>query len=231
MAMVSRVMAVLILVLAMPLAACATRSMTDGERAAQIVQGAQMTLRKFKASQDEPMDRFRALLPKAEGIIILPGVIKGGFIFAAEGGSGVLLAKDVAGRWGNPAFYLLAAGSVGLQAGAQVGDMIILVFSQDAVKSVIEHQGKLGADLGLIVGTVGAGVGASTTTNVGADLLAFTQGVGVFAGGSLEAAALVRRNDLNQGFYGRTLEPGDIVLQGHGQNPAADGLRKVLDGQ
>jgi len=229
--MILRVMAVLMVVLAMPLAACATRPMTDGERANQIVQGAEMTLKKFKASQEEPMDRFRALLPKAQGILILPGVIKGGFILAAEGGNGVLLAKDAAGRWGYPGFYLMAAGSVGLQAGAQVGDMIILVFSQDAIRSIIEHQGKLGADLGLIVGTVGAGVEASTTTNAGADLLAFTQGVGVFAGGSLEAAALVKRNDLNLAYYGQALAPADIVLQGRGQNPAADGLRKVLDAQ
>lgn len=132
------------------------------------------------------MDRFRDLLPKAEGIIILPGVIKGGFVFAAEGGSGVLLAKDPAGRWSDPAFYFLAAGSVGLQAGAQVGDVVLLLFSRDAVASIIEHQGKLGADLGLIIGTVGAGVEASTTTNIGADVVAFSQGIGAFAGGSLE---------------------------------------------
>lgn len=229
--MISRVMAVLMLVLAVPLAACATRPMTDTERANQIVQAAETTLQKFKASQEEPMDHFRALLPKAQGIIILPGVIKGGFILAAEGGSGVLVAKDAAGRWGYPGFYLMAAGSVGLQAGAQVGDMIILVFSEDAVRSIIKHQGKLGADLGLIVGTVGAGVEASTTTNVGADLLAFTQGVGAFAGGSLEAAAMVKRNDLNRAFYGQALEPADIILQGRGQNPAADSLRRALDGR
>lgn len=229
--MFSRVMAFVVLALTLPLAACATKPMTDEERAHQLVQGATVTYQKFKASNEHPMDQFRALLPKAEGIIILPGVIKGGFVLAAEGGSGVMLAKDASGRWGYPAFYLLAAGSIGLQAGAQVGDVILLVFSQDAVRSIIEHQGKLGADLGLIIGTVGAGVEASTTTNVGADVLAFTQGIGAFAGGSLEAAALIKRNDLNEAYYGQALQPGDIVLQGRGQNPAADNLRAVLDAQ
>jgi len=229
--MISRVLAVLLLALSLPLAACATKPMTDAQRADQLVGAAEVTYLKFKASQDQPMDRFRQLLPHAQGILILPGVVKGGFVIAAEGGSGVLLAKDASGQWGSPAFYFLAAGSVGLQAGAQLGDAILLVFSQDAVKSIIDHQGKLGADLGLIIGTVGAGVEASTTTNVGADVIVFTQGIGAFAGGSLEAAALIKRNDLNQAFYGQALSPTDIVLGGHGQNPTADKLRAALDGQ
>jgi len=227
--MVLRVLTMLVLMTG--LAACATKPMTDEERANQIVQAAQMTLQKFKASNEQPMDRFRALLPKAQGVVILPGVIKGGFVLAAEGGSGVLLAKDASGRWGYPAFYLMAAGSVGLQAGAQVGDAVLLVFSQDAVAAIIESQGKLGADLGLIVGTVGAGVEASTTANVGADVLVFTQGIGLFAGGSLEATALIKRNDLNQAFYGQAVGPADIVLHGTAQNPAADRLRATLDAQ
>lgn len=227
--MTSRLITALVVIMALPLAACATQPVSDEQRATQLVQAAANTYQQFKASNDEPMDQFRALLPKAEGIVILPGVIKGGFVLAAEGGSGVLLAKDAAGRWGYPAFYLLAAGSVGLQAGAQIGDVILLLFSQDAVASIIKHQGKLGADLGLIIGTVGAGVEASTTTNIGADVMAFTQGIGAFAGGSLEAAALIKRNDYNQAFYGQALQPADIVLQGRAQNPAADNLRAVLD--
>ncbi|MBL4614653.1 MAG: lipid-binding SYLF domain-containing protein [Magnetovibrio sp.] len=229
--MISRLFRVLIVALALPLGACSTQQISDLERAQQIVGAASATLQKFKASQDEPMDDFRALLPEAEGLIILPGVIKGGFIFAAEGGSGVMLAKDTSGRWSDPAFYFLAAGSVGLQAGAQIGDVVLLVFSRDAVASIIKHQGKLGADLGLIIGTFGVGVEASTTTNIGADILAFTQGIGAFAGGSLEAAALIKRSDLNQAFYGQAMDPAAIVLAGPGQNSAADKLRAAIDGR
>ncbi len=231
--MISRIGAMVLVVLALSVAlsACATRPMTDEARAHQLVQAAQLAVQKFKASNDHPMDEFRALLSKAQGIIILPGVIKGGFILAAEGGSGVMLAKDGAGQWGSPAFYVLAAGSVGLQAGAQVGDAILLMFSQDAVRAVIENQGKLGADLGLIIGTIGAGVEASTTTNVGTDIMVFTQGVGAFAGGSLEAAALIKRNDLNHAYYGEMMLPEDIVLAGRVHNPASDSLRRVLNGQ
>ena len=123
----------------------------------------------------------------------------------------------------------MASGSVGVQVGGQMGDVVLLVFSQDAVAAIIESQGKLGADLGLVLGTVGAGVEASTTTNVGADILAFSQGIGAFVGGSLEASALIKRNDLNQAFYGQAIGPADIVLQGNAQNPAADRRRAGPD--
>ena len=200
---------------------------SDHDRAVQVVNAAQATVAKFKSSQDRPMDEFRALLPRAQGVVILPGMLKGGFIVAAEGGTGVLLAKDASGRWSPPAFYFLAAGSVGLQAGGQATDVVLLVFSPRAVQSSIDHQGKLGADLGLVIGTVGAGVEASTTTNVGADVMAFSQGVGMFAGGSLEAAAVMKRNDRNEAFYGQHLTPADIVLSGRAENPDTDTLRST----
>jgi lipid-binding SYLF domain-containing protein len=218
--------------LMLPLTGCSlVPNLSDYDRAVQIVDASQTTFAKLKASDEKPMDEFRALLPKAEGVVILPGLLKGGFVVAAEGGNGVLLAKDASGRWSEPAFYFLAAGSIGLQAGGQATDVVLLLFNQKAVKSIIDHQGKLGADLGLIIGTVGAGVEASTTTNIGADIMAFSQGVGVFAGGSLEAAALVKRNDLNEAFYGQPVTPTDIVLNGRVTNPAANGLRTTLDGQ
>ena len=217
-------------VLAVAMTGCAAiKPVSDEQRALQILNASKTVFETLKASDSKPMDEFRALLPKAQGIVILPGLLKGGFIVAAEGGNGVLLAKDASGRWGQPAFYFLAAGSVGMQMGAQATDVVLLVFSPDAVASIIRHQGKLGADLGLVIGTIGAGVEASTTTNVGADIMAFSQGIGAFAGGSLEAAALIKRNDLNEAFYGQAVTPGDIVLQGRAHNPAADALRAVLD--
>lgn len=228
----ARWLIVFLAVVVLPVTGCSlVPNLSDYDRAVQIVNASQATIDKFKNSQNKPMDEFRALLPRAAGVVIMPGLLKGGFIVAAEGGNGVLLSKDAAGRWSQPAFYFLAAGSVGLQVGGQATDVVLLVFNPKAVQSIIDHQGKLGADLGLVVGTVGAGVEASTTTNIGADLMAFSQGVGVFAGGSLEAAALVKRNDLNEAFYGQVLTPGDIVLGARAANPVADGLRASLAAQ
>jgi len=218
-----------IILIAVGLSGCASvQPMTSDQRAGQVIGSAKIAFNNLKKSPDKIMDSFRALLPKAQGIVVFPGLLKGGFILAAEGGNGVMLAKNAAGEWGEPAFYFLAGASIGLQIGAQASDVVLLLFSQDAVSSIILHQGKLGADLGLTFGTIGAGVEASTTTNGGADIMAFSQGVGAYAGGSLEAAALIKRNDLNEAFYGQAVTPRQIVMLGLVHNPAADALRAAL---
>ena len=61
------------------------------------------------------------LLQKSRGIMIFPELVKAGFIFGGQGGSGVFLSHDAAtNTWSYPAFYVFGAGSVGLQAGLEV---------------------------------------------------------------------------------------------------------------
>ena len=159
----------------------------------------------------------------------MPDVYKAGFIGAAEGGNGVLVAKNADGTWGYPAFYTLAAGSVGLQAGAQATEVVLILRNEGALNAIIENQGKLGADAGLTMAIFGVGIEGSTTTNIGADILAFANAKGgLFAGLSLEGAALVRRRDLNEAYYTIGATPQSIVLQAAHNNPNADGLRSSL---
>ena len=211
------------------LVGCTTlSSATTEQKAVSIVNKSESVFFDFWSSNEKPMQQMRGLYPDARGIVILPGVLKGGFIVGAEGGSGVFLARDASGRWGYPAFYTMAAGSIGFQAGAQSSDIILLLFSDKAVRSLVRHQGKIGADLGLTVGTVSTGVEASTTTNVGADILAFSSGIGVFAGASAEAAIMIKRNDFNHAYYGEPVTPEQIIIDSAVQNPQADKLRTLL---
>ncbi|MCK5166653.1 MAG: lipid-binding SYLF domain-containing protein [Rhodospirillaceae bacterium] len=217
------------LVLIGALASCTTlSSATPEEKAISIMHKSEQVFVDFWSSNEKPLQQMRSLYPDARGIVILPGVLKGGFIVGAEGGSGVLLARDASGRWGYPAFYTMAAGSIGIQAGGQSSDIVLLVFSDKAVRSLVRHQGKIGADLGLTVGTISTGVEASTTANIGADILAFSSGIGVFAGASVEAAIMIKRNDFNNAYYGETVTPEQIIIDGAVQNPQADKLRGLL---
>ncbi len=216
-------------ILAGMLAGCTTfSSVTTEQKAVSIVNKSTSVFFDFWSSDEKPMQQMRSLYPDVRGIVILPGVLKGSFIVGAEGGSGVLLARDASGRWGYPAFYTMAAGSIGFQAGAQSSDIILLLFSDKAVRSLVRHQGKIGADLGLTVGTVSSGVEASTTANVGADILAFSSGIGVFAGASAEAAIMIKRNDFNLAYYGQSVTPEQIIIDSAVQNPQADKLRAAL---
>src|SRR3546814_2006726 len=89
-------------------------------------------------------------LPKfikaAKGILIVPQLVKGGFIIGAEGGSGVFLARGTDGSWSPPAFYTLGAGSIGLQIGGEVKEVVFVMMSDKAVDAMLSSEFKLGAD-------------------------------------------------------------------------------------
>jgi lipid-binding SYLF domain-containing protein len=218
-----------VIALSLGLASCAE---FDGDRldqARQLVARAADTVERFRTHPD--LARFTGYMRGARGIVVLPSVVKAGFVGAAELGNGVLLARGADETWSYPAFYTLGAASVGLQIGVQDTEMVLVLRSDRAVRSVIEHQGKLGADLGLTVGLTGAGMEASTTTNLGVDIVALTNAIiGAYGGASLEGAVLARRKDLNAAYYGAGATPQAIVIERTLSNPGADPLRATLEG-
>ena len=123
----------------------------------------------------------------------------------------------------------LGAASFGLQFGVQETAVILILRNEGALESVLNHQGKLGADTGAAIGIWGLGMEASVTTNFDADILAFANtNVGAYLGLSLEGAVIARRRDLNEAFYGPGAIP-DKILKGLYKNSNADQLRRILD--
>ena len=220
-----------ILTIALTLSACAEFWSDDGAHARDIVTRAEATVSRFKTSQEIKFKEFRKFLPDALAVVILPTVVKAGFIGGAEGGSGVFLVKRADGAWSYPAFYTLAAGSVGLQLGIQGTEVVLVIRREKAIEAVLKHQAKLGADFGVTVGVFGGGMEASTTANLGPDILAFANSIiGAYGGITLEGAALVRRGDLNQAYYVVPAAPRAIVIDGSFKNAGADALRAALAG-
>lgn len=193
-----------------------------------LVERSRLSLEAFKKGPEEPDQKFRNELAHAQGLMIFPSAFKGAFVLGAEGGDGILIVKDKNGQWGYPAFYTMGAGSFGFQIGAVASEIILVLRSDRAVQAVVYNQGKLGADMGVTVGTIGGGLEGSTTTNVGPDIVGFSHGTGVYAGLSLEGAALVRRTDLNEAYYGPGANPAAIVFQQKYMNAHAENLRTAL---
>jgi len=225
-----RLASVLVLAFGMlGLSGCQEMRETPAEGADRLVDWSADTLQNFARLPE--LKSFVAHIPGARAVLILPAIVKAGFFLGAEGGSGVLLAKNADGTWGYPAFYTLGAASFGFQFGLQDTETVLIIRNDGALRSVLKDQGKFGADLGITVGVIGTGVEASTTTNLRFDVLAFTNAkVGAFAGASLEGAVLARRRDMNESFYGPGATPDGIVLEGRYKNPKADRLRSVLAG-
>ena len=216
-----------VIALSVGLASCAEFGDDRLAQARQLVARATDTVEGFRT--DPALVRFSGYMRGARGIVVLPSVVKAGFVGAAEVGNGVLLARGADGTWSDPAFYTLGAASFGLQIGIQYTEMVFILKSDRAVRSVIEHQGKLGADLGLSVGLVGAGMEASTTTNLGVDIVALTNSIiGAYGGASFEGAVLARRMDLNTAYYGAGATPQAIVIERSLKNPGANPLKAAL---
>ncbi len=209
------------------LSACQEFTETPEAGTARIIEMSAETVENF--IRLPRLQEFAKHLPQARALMIFPAVVKAGFIVGAEGGSGVLIARTKGGGWGYPAFYTLGAASLGLQIGIQDTETVLVIRNEGALRSIIKHQGKFGADIGITAGFYGAGMEASTTTNLKVDVLAFTNAkVGAFAGASLEGAVLARRRDMNEFFYGQGATPDGIVLGERHQNPKANPLRSVL---
>jgi lipid-binding SYLF domain-containing protein len=191
-----------------------------------IVDESRETIESLKTQKHYP--DFKNTLAQAKGVAIFPNLYKGAFFFGAEGGNGVVLTRDASGSWSYPAFYSIAAGSFGLQIGGQKARTVLIMRTDAAVKAVIDYQAKFGADVGVAIATVGAGFEGATTTNVGADIVAFNDAMGLYGGISLEGSGLVRRNDFNEDYYGQPSEYNDILVNRARSAAKADGLRAAL---
>lgn len=171
-----------------------------------------------------------ALLNDAYGIAVVPGVIKVGFIIGGRYGSGVLMVRDKEGKWSQPAFVSLAGGGIGWQIGAQSTDIILVFKSRRSVDGIMKGKFTLGADAAVAAGPVGRRVEAATDLKLKAEIYSYSRSRGLFAGISLEGAALQIDDDANAAFYGRKDIQTEEILTGkvETESPAVRNLRKLL---
>ena len=197
-------------------------------------QGEQQTLVDRAALTTQEMvtqkltDGPRDFLPRAKAVMICPRIFKAGFFFGGEGGRCVLLARAGNGTWSYPAFYNIGSGSFGLQIGIQDSQLLMLIMTERGLSAVLDNQFKLGGNAGIAVATLGGSIQGSTTTALGADILAFSEARGLYGGISLEGSVMSPLTDWNQAYYGQPYAARQIVMQMQGSNPGADPLRDVL---
>ena len=177
----------------------------------------------------------RQCLQRAKGLAFLT-VFRAGFMFTGRIGTGLIMAKLADGvSWSAPS----AIGTLGMGWGAQIGgeltDFIIVLNTDKAVESFgASAQVSLGAELGVSAGPIGRSAAAAVNFGDGGvtPCYSYSQSKGLFAGISLEGAAIVPRNDVNLKFYGRAVERKDLLSGRVPPPPAAEPLyaavRKVM---
>jgi lipid-binding SYLF domain-containing protein len=178
-------------------------------------------------SGDNSADPKR-MLRKARAAMVCPRIFRASFFVGGSGGGCVLVARDGSGSWSYPAFYGMASGSLGLQFGIQDSEFMMLILTEKGLGAVLDSQFKIGGDANIAIADMGAGVEGSTTSAVGADIVAFSKTRGLFAGAALQGSLMSVKSDWNRMYYGQDLSARQIVLSMQGRNQGADPLREVL---
>lgn len=142
------------------------------------------------------------LLKITQGIIIVPRLINGGFVIAAKRGKGIAMVKLPNGNWSNPVFVTITGGSVGLQAGVQSIDLVLIFKSRETLEKIGKGSFTLGGDISATAGPVGRNSTASTDYKLEAEVYSYSRSKGLFAGISLSGAAIDIDSKANQAFYG-----------------------------
>jgi lipid-binding SYLF domain-containing protein len=167
------------------------------------------------------------LLNKADCIVIIPGMKKGGFIVGGRYGKGLVSCRNKAKtNWGAPAMLEMGGGSVGLQIGASAIDVVMLVMERGGMDSLLKDKFTLGGDASVAGGPVGRATTAETDAAMKAKILSYSRSRGVFAGLELKGATLNQDGNANKALYGREIDAPEI-LGGKVATPAA--AKPVVD--
>lgn len=117
--------------------------------AEEINIGADATLQRFK----DAVMGGEQFLARAKGVLVFPKVIKAGLIVGGEYGEGALRIDNR-----TVAYYSTAAGSLGLQAGAQSKSIVLVFLTASALQDFRASTGwKAGADGSVAVVQWGVG--------------------------------------------------------------------------
>jgi SH3 domain-containing YSC84-like protein 1 len=143
-----------------------------------------------------------SLLANAQGMVIIPDLVKGGFVVGVRHGRGVALVRDDRGAWRPPCFVTLTGGSVGWQIGLQVTDIVLVFKTRGGVRSLMNGKLTLGADAAAAAGPVGREAAAATDEQLQAQILTWSRSRGLFAGVSLDGSVVAIDRSGNAAFYG-----------------------------
>ena len=141
-----------------------------------------------------------SLLAEAQGVAIIPDVIKIGFVAAVRRGHGVVLVRDANGAWTLPQFITITGGSVGWQAGIQGTDVVLVFMTKKSVQGLLKGKFTIGADASAAAGPVGRNAAAATDARLQAEILSYSRSRGLFAGVSLDGS-VIEMNPATQSVY------------------------------
>jgi SH3 domain-containing YSC84-like protein 1 len=194
------------LLLSCPLFAASSR-----ENLQDRIDAAKVVLDQIMGAKDSsiPMN----IMQQATCIGVVPGMIKGAFVFGGQYGQGVVTCRTGRG-WSAPVFIRMAGGSFGFQIGGQSTDLVLVAVNDRGFQDLLKNKFKIGGDASAAAGPVGRSGQAATDWKMNAELLSYSRNKGLFAGIDLDGTSVSQNTEDTDTYYGAP-HPFQTILKGN----------------
>ena len=178
---------------------CSAYAASSREDLQARVDAAKVVLEQIMAAQDKsiPMN----ILQQATCVGVVPGLIKGAFVFGGQYGQGVVTCRTGHG-WSAPVFIRMAGGSFGFQIGGQSTDLVLVAVNDRGFQDLLKSKFKIGGDASAAAGPVGRSGQAATDWKMNAELLSYSRNKGLFAGIDLDGTSVSQNKEDTELYFG-----------------------------
>jgi SH3 domain-containing YSC84-like protein 1 len=175
------------------------------------VDAAKVVLDEIMAAGDKsiPMN----ILEQATCVGVVPGMMKGAFVFGGQYGQGVVTCRTGHG-WSAPVFIRMAGGSFGFQIGGQAIDLVLVAVNERGFQDLLKNKFKVGGDAAASAGPVGRNTEAATDWKMNAELLTYSRSKGLFAGIDLNGTSVSQNEGDTELYFGGS-HSFESVLKGN----------------
>jgi SH3 domain-containing YSC84-like protein 1 len=184
-------------------------------------------LRQVMATPDKGIPQ--EVMDHAKCVAVVPHLVKGGFVFGAEGGRGVATCRTGHG-WSAPAFFDVEGGSWGLQIGVEGIDLVMIIQNDKGMQDLLQSKFQIGGDASAAAGPVGRHASADTDWKMNAEILTYSRAKGIFAGLTLNGAAVHRDDDAMKLVFGPDVSVRNVLSGGTPPTPAAEPFLSAVRG-
>lgn len=196
-----------------------TMSWADSDKE-NAVERLQMSADVLKALMEAPDKGVpEEVVDNAKCIVVVPHLIKGGFIVGAKHGRGVATCRTGHG-WSAPAFVSVGGGSWGLQIGVEGVDLLMFIMNEKGLQHLLSSKFQISGEGSAAAGPVGRHASAGTDWKLNTEILTYSRSKGAFAGLTLEGAVIDQDGDSTRAIYGKDV-PFHTILTGGVPSPAA----------
>jgi len=164
----------------------------------------------------------------AKCVVVVPHLMKGGFVVGAKHGRGVASCRTADKSWSAPAFVAVGGGSFGFQIGIEGVDLVMLVMNDQGLQHLLASKFQVSGEGSAAAGPVGRHASAGTDWKMNTELLTYSRSKGAFAGATIEGAVIEKDDDSTIAVYGDNASFRSILSGSVPAPPETEPFRAAL---